>query len=349
MHSEKKKEFIIKVLYYALIFFIIYLVFRFSFGLLFPFIISFILVSILRKPSHTLAKKFGLKQKAVNVLSVLLSYGLIMLVLFFVISVAVRQMGRNSATEALINFVSVALERISALIGTLEAYLPENTLQMFNSFTKELSLKFGEYITNLVSGLLSGAVSYLPKFLFGAVVTVVSSCYFANEYEPLKNFFVSIIPKDKKGLALQIKRVIGENVIKIIKGYAIISIIIFIICFTGIAVLGSKNAFLISLAVTLVDLLPVLGVGTVLLPWCVIEFIRGNILFGVGLIAIYICSLVAHHMLEPRFIGKNIGIPPFISLVLMFVLLKLFGFLGMITALLALVVVINLYKEEIIR
>lgn len=348
MNTEKKKVFIIKFLYYALIFCIIYVVFRFSFGLLFPFIISFIIVSVLRKPSLALAKKFSLKQKSVNILSVLLFYSVLMFVLLFVISVAVRQMGRSSATETLINFVSVALEKLSALIGKLEAYLPENTLQMFNSFTEELSVKFREYITNLVSGLLSGMVSYLPKFLFGTVVTVVSSCYFANEYEPLKNFFVSIIPKDKKELALQIKRVIGENVIKIAKGYAIISLIIFTICFIGFVVLGNKNAFLIALAVSLVDLLPVLGVGTVLLPWCIIEFIQGNILLGVGLTAIYICSLVAHHMLEPRFIGRNIGIPPFISLVLMFVLLKLFGFLGMVTALLALVVIINLYKEEVI-
>ncbi len=349
MEIQKKKEFIIKILYYALIFCIIYIIFRFSFGLLFPFIISFILVSALRKPSLTLAKKFGLRQKAVNILSVLLFYSLLMLVMLFVISVTVRQMGKSAVTESLINFVSVVLEKSSVLIGKLEAYLPNNTLQVFNSFTEELSVKFSEYITNLVSGLLSGAVSSLPKFLFAAVVTVVSSCYFANEYEPLKNFFVSIIPKDKEELTVQIKRVISENIIKIIKGYAIISLIIFIICFIGFAVLGNKNAFLMAIAVTLVDLLPVLGVGTVLLPWCVIEFIRGNILLGVGLIAIYVCSLVAHHMLEPRFIGKNIGIPPFISLVLMFILLKLFGFLGMITALLALVVVINLYREDIIR
>ncbi len=348
MDIERKKNFIVKFLFYAIVILVSYFVFKYMLRFLLPFIISFILVYSLQKPSCLIAKRFNLKQKTVSVILVLLFYVLIFTLVFLLLFLMIRRFERNSVITSLISLASDATENLFSMFGKFVKHLPESAVAYFNSFAEELPTKFGGFLTNGASRVVSGMVSSVPELLFSLIITVVSSCYFANEYEPLKNFFLSVLPSSRVNFIISVKKVINENVIKIIKGYFLISAIVFSACSLGFLFLGQKNAVLIAAAVTIVDILPVLGVGTVLIPWCVIEFIKGNIFFGAGLIIIYLCSLGIHHILEPRFVGKNVGIPPFISLVFMFVLLKLFGFFGMITALLTIIVIINLYKDGII-
>ena len=114
-------------------------------------------------------------------------------------------------------------------------------------------------------------------------------------------------------------------------------------------IIGQQNPFRTALLISFIDLLPVLGTGAVLVPWGLVLILGGNYLNGVIIIAIYLVVMMVRNFLEPRIVGKQIGIPPIVSLILLFCGLKLFGFLGMVFSLLSLVVIVNLYKEKIIE
>ncbi len=344
MDIDRKKNFIIRFLFYAIAVLLFYFIFKYALGFLLPFIISFVLVYSVQKPSYLVAGKLKMKPKTVSVILVFLFYVLLFIIIISILFLAVKQFEKNGGITSLIGLASGGMKNVFAMFRKYENLLPEFTIEYVDSFAKEIPAKLGAFLTSVVSKIAAS----VPKILFGVVITVVSSCYFANEYEPLKNFFISVLPNGKTNFILAVKKVINDSVLKIIKGYSIISLMIFLICSVGLLLLRQKNAVVVAVAVALVDILPVLGVGTVLIPWCAIEFIKGDIFLGVGLIIIYLCSLAIHHILEPRFVGKNVGIPPFISLVLMFVLLKLFGFLGMIMALLTIIVIVNLYRDDII-
>jgi len=109
--------------------------------------------------------------------------------------------------------------------------------------------------------------------------------------------------------------------------------------------LGIDNAILIALIIAILDLLPVLGTGTVLIPWGIINIILGNYLIGVALIILYVVILIIRNIIEPKIISKQVGLHPLITLLCIFIGLKLFGFIGIIFLPLVTILVYNLYKE----
>ena len=97
----------------------------------------------------------------------------------------------------------------------------------------------------------------------------------------------------------------------------------------------------------IVDLLPVLGTGTVLLPWGIILLISSDSFSGFGMIALYVVITLVRNFAEPKIIGSQIGINPLFTLLAMFAGLKLFGFVGLILLPITLIVTIEYYRKEI--
>ena len=102
--------------------------------------------------------------------------------------------------------------------------------------------------------------------------------------------------------------------------------------FIGLALLGVPYAFLFSLLLAAVDLLPLVGTGIVLIPWGVVSLLLGRVRLGIGLLILYAVTAVVHQVLEPKLIGEGLGLHPLLSLFAMYGGLKLFGVWGMILA-----------------
>lgn len=346
MDINRKKRFIINALYFAVIFAIIFICYRFLIGYFLPFIIAFLLVFLLRKPSIMLSQKLGIKAKYINILLVIASFLLLFLLIGGIVFIVVHQIEKNNVLHMLEKLINDISDGVDSLILRIEKYLPESVKNTISSLGENIPQQIGTFIGETVPVLVSKAASGTPKFLFSFAVTVAAGCYFANEYEPLKNFFLSVMPNDKIKKIKKIKNVVGQNVWRILRGYGLISLVIFAVCFLVLLLIGNKNAFLWALIITFIDLLPVLGAGTVLVPWGIICAFSGNFFYLAALIFLYICTFAIHHILEPKFVGKSVGVPPLILLLVMFTALKLFGFLGMIISLLSLVTVVNLYRTE---
>ena len=342
MDIQEKKHFLINSLYYTVLFVLAFISYWFITKYLLPFVIAFLLVVILRKPSVKIAEKLKIKTKYVNILLVLASFLVLFLLLGILAVIITHKIEKNSIMIFFKNMADTVSHSINALLQKIEKYLPEMAQSAVYSSISNIPQKIGESAPEM----LTKAVSKLPKFFFGFAVTVAAGCYFANEYEPLKKFFLAVVPQNKIVLIKKIKNIMGKSVLRIFKGYAIISSVIFAVCFFALLLVGNKNAFLWSIFVSCVDLLPVLGAGSVLVPWAIISLFNGNYLYLAVLSAVYICTMLIHHILEPKILGDRVGVPPLIALVVMFTALRVFGILGMIIAVLALVTVINLYKGE---
>ncbi len=343
---NRKKRFVINVLYFVVIFAILFLCYRFIVGYLMPFVIAFLLVFLLRKPSVLLSQKLKIKVKYINIFLVIASFLLLFLMLGGVVFIIVHQIEKNNIIwrlEKLINDVSMGA---NLLVLRLEKFLPESLKNAVLSAGENIPEQIGNFIGGTLPEMLTRTISSAPKFIFSFAVTIAAGCYFANEYEPLKNFFLSVVPSQKTETLKKIKKVMSENVFKMLRGYGLISIIIFAVCFFVLLIIGNKNAFLWALFITFIDLLPVLGAGTVLVPWAIISAVSGNYFYLAALIFLYICTMSIHHILEPKLVGKSVGVPPLICLLVMFTTLKLFGFFGMIISLLTLVTVVNIYRND---
>ena len=113
-----------------------------------------------------------------------------------------------------------------------------------------------------------------------------------------------------------------------IKAYALLLGITFLELCAGLWLLGVRYFLPIAAGIALLDILPVLGTGTILIPWVLISFLTGNRSFAVGLLLLYLFITIARNFLEPKIVGDCIGLHPLVSLVSIYAGLYLFGVTG---------------------
>ncbi len=106
----------------------------------------------------------------------------------------------------------------------------------------------------------------------------------------------------------------------------------FLILWIGFMILKISNSILWAFLVTLVDIFPILGVGTILIPWSIVAMIQGNFPLALGLLSIYAVAWLTRSVLEPKMIGKGLGLDPLLTLVSIYAGFRLMGIAGMLLA-----------------
>ena len=124
-------------------------------------------------------------------------------------------------------------------------------------------------------------------------------------------------------------------------------VITFIELLIGLFILRIDYALLLSAVIALLDMLPIIGTGTVLVPWSIYEFISGDLYIGVGLLILYLIITVFRNIIEPRIIGKQMGLHPLIALISVFIGLKLMGFIGIFLLPLTVMLLYKMYDKGV--
>ena len=107
----------------------------------------------------------------------------------------------------------------------------------------------------------------------------------------------------------------------------------------GFLLLSVDYAVLLALITAVLDALPVLGVGIVLIPYAILSFAMGNTVTGIGLLILYGVITVVRQIAEPRLVGKSLGLHPILMLIAFYAGWRLFGVAGvLIGPLLAMVI-----------
>ena len=131
-----------------------------------------------------------------------------------------------------------------------------------------------------------------------------------------------------KSIIYDVKHYFVDSVFKILRVYALLMILTFIELSIGLSILRVNNAIAVAGLIALIDILPVLGTGGILVPWAVIEAILGNYLFAIGIIIMYLIITVVRNVLEPKIVGNQIGLHPIATLISMYIGNKVMGILG---------------------
>lgn len=345
MTAEYKRDFLINILYVGVVLALIVIVSKYMMAYFFPFVIGVIVALAVQKPARGLSARFSIKKQICAVVLTLLIC---------------------AAVLAAAGLCAWALgSRLARLIGKIPVYF--TALQdSVNNFKKEMIGGFGsvgkntfenvfstaaESFVSSLTGFLSAAaaalIGGLPTFLIGSIVTVVASCYIAKDFDRLKKFALGIVPEDTAQRIVTIKNILVDNALKFLKGYGIIAAVTFLELSAALAVLGVKKAVLKALLISLIDFLPVLGIGTAIIPWSAVEIINHNYYLGFGLLVSYAVIVVVRNFIEPKIIGEQIGINPVFTLISMFLGLKIAGITGLLLFPLSLTVTVEYYRKSI--
>ncbi len=333
MTTENKKNFLINIAFALVLITGGYLILRFAASYLFPFFIGVALAALIQKPAELLSEKMKIKSGVLAALMVLILFVFLVLAAAFATVKIYDFFG-----ETLKNFKDF-LPRVSAVFSKLT----EKISTFFDGFqndmlTGEKATEFlGTFfensfaqITDFLSSYAARVATRLPSLIFTLTVTVAASCYIAKDYKKIKDYVKSIIPEKITKRYVEIRDVAFDGFFKMAKGYFLMFLITFALLSVGFLILRRKNWLVLAVITAIVDVLPVLGTGTVLIPFAVLELIFGKVFLGVGLLVLYLVITVIRHIFEPKIIGRQTGLHPLACLVAMFVGLRSMGLLGLL-------------------
>ena len=145
---------------------------------------------------------------------------------------------------------------------------------------------------------------------------------------------------------MRIKNTFLNVFLKYLKAQLIIGGIIFALLLTGFLLLKIDYAFLLAIITALVDVVPVLGTGTILIPLALYNFLTQNISLGWGIVVLYGIALLARQLCEPKIVGEKLGIHPLATIFSIYIGMKLFGILGLVFGPITTIFIKNLIFSE---
>ncbi len=336
MNLDKQKKFLISFAFYGILAAGVFLACKYLMPPLMPFVIGFLVALLLRRPALWLKSKLPPKLPA-KVPAVLLTIAVYILAISVVFLVGLQvwsAMGSalpklpDLVMNQLLPFITNTIEVLRELLIQLDIAAPAQ----IDSWLSELSTSVISLITSFSTSAVkwvSGFAAGMPAIILRVVLTVISTFYFSVDFERITGFLLKCLPeKVRVGLAA-----LKEKALHSLKIFTRSYILVFLMTFCelslGFAILQLPYPALLGILVAIVDILPVLGTGLVLLPWALICLVIGEYFLGLGLLVLYIVITVIRNIVEPKLVGEQIGLHPLLTLISMFVGLQLFGLIGL--------------------
>lgn len=332
---NRRRQFIINAAYYAIIVGIVFLVFRYLLKLIWPFFVAFLFSWLLVPVIRWLTVRCRMKYSLAAALSLLVFFAILGGIAVLITSRIVTLIADAVTWLPTLYSDTVApgLENLSASLEELAQRVSPEVAQTVDSALPTIISSIGSTVTSasmrLVSAL-SGWATKVPSRLISTLICVIATIFMTLDFHRMTAFLLRQIPERPRHVISEAKATLGQVIRKYGRSYAIIMGITFLEMLAGLLILRQKNAFLIAVAIAVFDIFPIVGAGTILAPWGIISLLGGAVGKGAGLLTLWVIEIIVRQVMEPRIIGRQVGLHPLVTLIAMFVGSKLFGAVGLL-------------------
>lgn len=298
-------------------------VLKYMLSALLPFLLAFLFYLILKPLIDFLESYFHIRRSAIGISLLLIIYFFIIFIvficLFYCINYSVHFIERlPDIYQTILNPI---FNEIVLIIDKYFSYLiNQDLLIKINEYSYTFILKFISYISSFLS--------QLPHYLFSFFLFIISTFFLVIEYDEMKEYFLGMFSDDLIESFYKFKNIFMKSIYMFFKCQMILMIICFVILLFGFYILHIQNAFIYALITCLLDSLPFIGVGIVLLPISIVYLLQNAYLRAFYIFLIYLIINLMRSVLEPHIMNKQSKVPSFVLLVSMIVHLYLFGFVG---------------------
>lgn len=314
--------------------------FKYALSALMPFLLAAVISALVSPIAKKVSKKTKIPQKISAGAILILIFSLTLTLLYFAISKLILELGdllaRLSESPDMIgNALQGLVDRLTGN-GTHFSFLQkifdsEALKSLGIDINSALRDALGSMISSLTGALPSAAVSLIkeiPNVLLFIIVFLIAAFYFSADMGSISNSLSSVLPDRWAAKIPVIKEKFKKTVTGYLKAYFLIMLLTFFEMLAGLTLLGVEYALIMAIVISVVDILPILGAGTVLIPWAIFALISSNTPLGVGLLVLYAVTLVARQFIEPKIVGSTLGIHPLATLASVYLGLKFLGFVG---------------------
>lgn len=332
------------------IFLAVWLSVRFLLPLMFPFLLGTALAVAAEPAVRHLRQWTRLPRGAASALAVSGVFLLVSILTLLLAALLVRELG--VLARILPNLEDTARAGVSSLENWL-LFLSAKTPKSIQPLLRQNITDFFSDGTALVDkgiryllGLAGSILGHIPGSALGLFTAIISGYMISAKLPKLRAWFLRRFPREKLRPMLDALKRSRKAVSSWLLAQLQLSGVTFAILLVGYLLLGISYAPLWALLTAVVDALPVLGTGSILLPWSLISLLQGNVAQAIGLVGIYVVVAVTRSVLEPRLLGKHLGLDPLATLVALYVGYKLWGIGGMILAPLLAVTALQIAPEK---
>ena len=330
MNIEKKRDFLINFAYWFLVAVGVYLALEYIVPISVPCLLGLALAWLVvwvSKKLHCTHRLFrlGLTLLIYGVLGLLISLAAIKGVT--TISGIIQWLPavyENKLQPFAVTIYNWCMEYIQmldpALVSTLKVVL-ESVLSTLKNLVSALSGAAVDLVSILATGI--------PNLVFSLLAMIFSTIFVVVDYERIAAFTSANIPQSVKNILNKIRFYLTDTLFVVIRSYVLIMLLTFAELSILFSLFGIEHAVLKATLIAVMDIMPILGTGGIMIPWAVTSLVLGYTRLGLELLLIYGIVTVVRNYVEPRIVGAQLGLHPIITLVSMFIGLRLFGFWGL--------------------
>ena len=341
------------ILYVVLLIIALYLTLKLSIFYM-PFLIAFIISLIIEPLIKYIMKKTKLTRRTSSIIIFLIVSAILLGILAWIIITLFSE--SSSLLQGLNDYFDKASVQIQELIQRLnfdKIKLPDEVLNIVQESSGDFLQTVSNWIRNALNGLIN-IVTKIPEIAICVGITILALYFICVDKIYILDQIEYHLPK------VWVKRLSNhlKDLIQTLGGYlraeATLILVSFIISLAGLYILSFLNfnipyPFLMALFIGFVDALPILGSGTVMVPWAIFSGLNGDLSLGIAILTLFIIMSIVRQFLEPKLVSKNIGVHPIFTLIAMYTGFKLIGIIGLLIGPIVLIIVKNIFSNLIDR
>ncbi len=317
-------------------------------SLMMPFVLALVMAWLFNPAIRYLQKKFGMKRGPLSLIFILLAFALVGGVVTGFVYTLVSQ-----ASSFLQNWQPIwsdTLGAVNSITAWLEEWLkplPQGAYDQLVGLLEQLVQWLSDVVPNILTNLAGRAGSFamsIPSWAISLVIFLMATYFISADYPHLRFVAANKLPAEVRGFCSQVRRVAMDAFGGYVKAELIVTFFIFLILLGGFLIMREPYALLIALLLGILDFIPIVGSGTVMVPWCIIDIVLGNYTHALGLAVTWGIIAVFRRVAEPKVVGDQTGLSPIASLVCIYVGMQLAGVPGMILGPILALVVVNIAK-----
>ena len=335
---QKRLRFLLNLLYFSVCAGLAALVLIGVFKWLLPFVLAFVTAALLQRPIRFLVAKTGVNRQyfsvALMILMILLLAGGIALLCWRLAVTVANFLANEQNLRAIQEGIAGITQAARDVLDRMSQRLSPEALATVNTAIDSLSGKLIDALSGLFAGgaawLMRFAAQSLPMLALNFFIWVLASILLSIHYQDVRDFLIRQIPVPFLSLLRDVKGLCGAAACKLLKAYGLLMLLTFAELSVGLLILRVPYAIPVAALIALVDILPVLGTGTVVIPWAAVCLLTGNTRLFIGLLVLYGVITLVRNILEPRLVSRQTGVHPLAALLLMYLGLRLMGIWGLL-------------------
>lgn len=317
-----------------------------------PFIIAFIISLIIEPAIKFLMKKTNITRKMSSIIIFLLAFSIIIgSVTWGIISLVSESTNLLQTLNIYIDKAYTQMQETISKMSITKISISKNVSNLVQDASTDILFKISGWLTEFLTKLIN-VITSIPTIAIYTVITILSLYFICTDRIYILDLMEHHMPsKWIQKLAIHIKE-ISRNLGGYLKAVVTLIFVSFMISVIGLYILkfvgmNVKYPLLIALGIAFVDALPILGAGTVIVPWAIFSALDGDIKLAISIIILWIIMSVVRQFLEPKIVSGKIGIHPIFTIIAMYTGFRIIGILGMLVGPIVLIILKSIFSNRL--